>query len=187
MKRSLRLVLSAVGAFVLSQCGTVHSIDRGNAQAWNEGLVWRPASGSPKDFVPMDFKGPLVTSGGKGEWVTDPQDGYRFYVSAAGTKKFPPGVLRAEAIKATNALTRAEQATGNTLKTVFFPVSGLFWIVTNDHSCGGGGGEGGSTSSSSSSSDSFADPSDTSSSSRCCHDRNRDCKCDTGGGGHHGK
>ena len=178
-----RALLLPLGVMLLSQCGTTHSIDRGDPQAWNEGVAWKPRPGSAQDFVPVDFNGPAVAATGKGEWMTDPQDGYRFYVPASGTKKYPPGMLRAEAIKATNELTRAEQGTRNTLKTVFFPVSGVLWMFTADHSGGGGGGGGGNYDSGSSDAGSNTDT------SRSCHDHSGHdggCKSD-GGGGAHGK
>lgn len=183
MKRLCYGALLACGAFTLVQCGTVQSIDRGDANAWNEGVVWRLRSGSAKDYLPRDYTGPLVVGAGKGEWVTDPQDGYRFYIPATGTKKFPVGILKSEAAKATNDLTPGQQSTRNTVHTALFPVFAVATVFDPDfwHNPGGGGTYDGSSSSTDTGTS-------TDSSSSSCHDHGSHsggANCDTGG--HHGK
>ena len=121
MNPIFRLGLMAGGVAILCQCGMTHSIDRDVACAWNEGLVWKRQPGTTRDYVPMDYNGPPVTSAGRGQWAVDPQDGYRFYIPAAGTRKFPHNVLVAEANKATNDYTRGQQQARNTAKTALFP------------------------------------------------------------------
>jgi hypothetical protein len=182
MKRLCYGALLACGAFTLVQCGTVQSIDRSDTNAWNEGVVWRLKSGSAKDYLPHDFAGPLAVGPGRGEWVSDPQDGYRFYVPAAGTKKFPVGILKSEADKATNPLTSGQQATHNTVHTALFPVFAVTTLFDPDfwHNSGSECYDG-----SSSSTDTGAGTDSSSSSS--CHDHggHGGGSCDSGG--HHGK
>ena len=155
MNPLLRLGLVAGATAILCQCGMVQSIDRSDSSAWNEGVVWKHRPGSMRDYVPMDFQGPAVAGPGRGEWVVDPQDGYRFLVPAAGTKKFSSYVLLAEANKATNNYTSGNQKALNTAKAMLFPVFAFTPLWDSNAREGGGCDSGGSS----------PDPIDTSSSS----------------------
>ncbi len=182
MNSFFRLGLVMGGATLLCQCAMVHSIDRSDPSAWNEGLVWRRQPGTAKDYVPIDFQRPAVAGPGRGEWVVDPQDGYRFFVPTAGTKKFSQYLLLAEANKATNNYTSGNQKALNTAKAMLFPIFAFTPLWDSNAREGGGGCDSGGSS---------PDPIDTSSSStnNCRnmnssgHDSGR-CMSGSSGGGH---
>jgi hypothetical protein len=130
MKMTLLLAAFLCGLVLLTQCSTVESVDREDGEEWNEGVVWKPRTQGGKDFVPLDFAGVPQDGPGRGRWVVDPQDGYRFYVPESGTKRFSKPVLEAEAQKATNPLTKGQQNATNAVRSVSLPVLATVALLT---------------------------------------------------------
>ena len=115
-----RLYLSVVGAGLLAGCGSpVDSIDRSDVDCWNGVGVWRCVAGTTHDYVPSDFKGKPSGNPAAGEWLVDPQDGWRFYIPNDGTRNYPAGVLRGEVTKSLNAFTKGQQGLHNLVTGVY--------------------------------------------------------------------
>ena len=143
---SARVLVCAVVVALLCQCDTTRSIKRDDVGSWNWNRVWKPVSGKRADFIPFDQPVAALPKT-PGEWIVDPQDGARFFVPQSGTPKYPAGVLKGEAWKATNRRTLASQRARNSMAVALVPLHvatlGLprLWI---GHGDGGGTSDGGS-------------------------------------------
>lgn len=78
--------------------------------------------GSKSDFIPEDTTVSAVAKTG-GEWVVDPQDGCRFFVPSPGTKRYPHGLLKGEAVKCTNKHSLREQRRQNAISMIKVPLN----------------------------------------------------------------
>lgn len=89
-------------AAALVSCGS-SPLERGVSD-WNDAGVWKRVAGegAGASYVPRDLPARAEQSSANGTWVTDPNDGCRFFVPDHGTKAYSPGILRAEVKKATN-------------------------------------------------------------------------------------
>ncbi len=165
-----RMFLSSIAVVMLCQCDITRSIDRADHDSWNANRIWKAAPGSRSDFIPADQpEATLVNT--KGEWISDPQDGTRYFVPAGGTKKYPEPVIRGEAFKAMNRHSRGGQRARNSLAVALVPIHvatlGFSYVALHGKANSGG---------SSSSSDDFGSSTDTSwMNSSTSSDRDRHC------------
>lgn len=121
MKRFFLLMVAGV---CLTGCDvlTVDSIDRDDVDCWNDVGVWRKVAGTPHDYVPSDYKEHPSSKPSAGQWVVDPQDGWRFYIPDKGTPQYSGNVLRSEVTKSLNAYTKEQQRFHNAAEVLTMPV-----------------------------------------------------------------
>ncbi len=90
---------------------------------WDHVGLWRRREGKPPVFVPADMPTKAPVDDANGFWTVDAADGSRFFVPKGGTRRYSEGLLKAEAMKATNRLSKRRNAWVNVLGVlVFWPL-----------------------------------------------------------------
>jgi len=82
---------------------------------WDRLGLWRRLEGSPPSYVPKDLPRHAPVDHAHGTWIVDAADQSRFYVPKGGTPHYSEGVLRAEADKVTNKVSKYHNRIGNAL------------------------------------------------------------------------
>lgn len=82
---------------------------------WDRLGLWRRLEGSPPSYVPKDMPSHAAMDDAHGTWVVDAADQSRFYVPKGGTPHYSEAVLKAEAGKVTNQVSKSRNRVGNAL------------------------------------------------------------------------
>jgi len=90
---------------------------------WDPLGIWRKQGGKPPVFVPADMPTKALVDNAHGSWTADAADGSRFFVPKGGTRRYSEGLLKAEAMKVTNRISKRGNALVNALGVlVFWPL-----------------------------------------------------------------
>lgn len=82
---------------------------------WDRLGLWRRLEGSPPCYVPKDMARQAPVDEAHGTWIVDVADKSRFYVPKGGTPKYSEAVLKAEAGKVINHVSKARRRIGGTI------------------------------------------------------------------------
>lgn len=87
---------------------------------WDRLGLWRRLEGSPPRFVPKDLPRQALVDEAHGTWIVDAADQSRFYVPNGGTPLYTEAILKAEARKVTNRISKARNNLINILGGIIF-------------------------------------------------------------------
>jgi hypothetical protein len=96
-----------------------HSIDH-QKDDWDPVGIWFRVNDSPPTYLPRGTPANTPLDAAHGTLYVDAVDGWRFFVPKGGSPGYSEGILRGQADKITNDITRSQQSTRNAMRGAFF-------------------------------------------------------------------
>jgi hypothetical protein len=118
-RRIIVILITILGSVSLSSCTSLIKSKDHSTGHWershSNAYLWRRVRDDPAVFYPKDLPRGYPVNPQTGDWIIDPQDRAAFFVPNQECGGLSSGIWRAEAIKAVNRHSKAEQSTYNTV------------------------------------------------------------------------